>query len=144
MRPLTEGVLVESDVLVEFLTTRGQTLLHDALRVVPCFTTVVNAAELLGAAGNDMEVQNVRAALSGLRVLGLSARYALAMGEAAREARARGAALSVRDAIIVGTAIDARLPVLTRSKAEVFRTVPGVRVVTPEEIAGLAPQTGKK
>lgn len=134
MRPLTDGVLVETDVLIAFLTTPGTTVLHRALSAIPCYTTVVNAAELLGAAESEDEVRTVRAALSGLHVLGLSARYAFAMGRVARSARAGGAPLSTRDAVVIGTAVDARLPVLTIANAEKFRAVDGVTVVTPDEI----------
>lgn len=140
MRAAIEGLLVETDVFVEYLTATGDSVLRRALKIVPCYTTVIHAAELFAGAETEEEVRLVRSALGGIRVLGLSARYAVAMGAAVRNARKRGMELSERDAIVVGAAIEARLPVLTADRASLFSGIDGMSVVTPDQLEKLVKQ----
>lgn len=134
MRPVTEGVLIETDVLVGFLLSPAQSLLRKALAKAPCYTTVINAAELFSAAANEQERDAVQSLLSGLRVIGLSARYATTIGETARDIRQKGFEISERDAIVIGTAIAARLPVVTERWNEKYKEYECVRVVEKKEL----------
>ncbi len=130
-RPLTDGVLIETDVLCDFLVARNSCL-RKVLGLYPCYTTVINASELFAIGKDDAERNAMMALLSGIRVLGLHPKYALKIGEIARNNRARG--MKERDAIVIGTAIASRLPIVTEAWAEKYKGYGGVRVVSQSEM----------
>ncbi len=134
MRPVTEGVLIETDVLTDFLLSPERSLLRKAFTLAPCYTTVINAAELFSAVRDEREREAVQALLSGLRVIGLSARYAATIGETAREVKQKGFEISERDAIVIGTAVAARLPVLTEKWTRKYEQYGCVHVVSVKEL----------
>ena len=73
-----QQLLIETDILGEFLVSndndpeRGavEPRLLRALRSATCYTTMLNAYELLHAARNEEEQQHIYSALSLVRVLG--------------------------------------------------------------------------
>ncbi|HZV12420.1 MAG TPA: type II toxin-antitoxin system VapC family toxin [Candidatus Kapabacteria bacterium] len=134
MRPVSEGVLIETDVLADFLLSPEPSLLRKAFATAPCYTTVINAAELFSAVRDEREREAVQALLSGLRVIGLSARYAATIGETVREVRQKGFEISERDAIVIGTAVAARLPVMTKQWSRKYEQYGCVHVVSAKEL----------
>ncbi len=127
-RPMREGVLIETDLLVGFLRGTDEAL-GKILERVPVYTTVVQATEVLGRVSQG-DVEKAMALLGALRVLGFSARYATAMGEALRASGAGEKGL--RNAMVAGCAREARLPVVTRENVDTLRAM-GATVVSPEE-----------
>lgn len=75
--------LVETDILVYFLTTTGnvETHLLKLMQKGICFTSVINASELFFYANSDFEKQMVRDLLNSIKVLGLHSRYSLSVHE---------------------------------------------------------------
>lgn len=135
MRPLEEGALIETDVLCDYLVSDKPSLLRMLLRNVPCYTTVINAAELFSVVHNEHERLCVHNLLGGLRVMGLNARYAITIGNLTREAREAGCKISERDAIIAGTCVASRLPIVTIRWKEKYRALNSVRVVSSTELS---------
>ena len=132
------GVLVETDILVDFLTApQGEpSLLRLLLAELPCYTTFVQAAELYSCAGTDGEKRMVEPALFGLRVLGASARYAATMGAILR---ATGGAEppGMREICTASVAIEANLPVVTKKFLLNYRLVPNLSIIEADIVRQL-------
>jgi predicted nucleic acid-binding protein len=126
------GVLIDTDVLAAYLAGTDAGAVRRALGSVACYTTVVNAAELRAAAVNEIEIAAVEQLLVGFRVLGLSARYYATIGRILGTYRSAG--LTERDAIIAGTAVEAKLPLVTADHAARYRMIEGLDVRTPDTI----------
>jgi predicted nucleic acid-binding protein len=135
MKPLEEGALIETDVLCDYLVSNKMSLLRTLLRTIPCYTTVINAAELFSVVHNENERLSVYNLLGGLRVMGLNARYAVTIANVAREARDNGSKISERDSIIAGTCVASRLPLITVQWKEKYQALKSVRVVSSSELS---------
>jgi len=105
----TEKYLLETDILAEHLTTNevNNSLLIRLMKKGICFTTVLNAAELLYSAKNKKEINAVFKVLNSIKVLGLNSRYALEMNKYSLPGN------SVRDALFSVVAEMNNLPVVT-------------------------------
>ncbi len=76
--------LLETDILIEYLTfnkSNCEPFLLTLLQRGICFTSVLNASELFMAAKTDFEQEKVRDLLNAINVLGLHARYSLAVSD---------------------------------------------------------------
>jgi predicted nucleic acid-binding protein len=75
--------LLDSDILADYLTTTYNLDSHliNLMQKGICFTTVLNAAELLASCKDENEKNRVRYVLDSLKVLGLNSRYALSVPE---------------------------------------------------------------
>jgi len=76
--------LLETDILVEYLTfsvSDNEPSLLKLMQKGICFTSVLNASELFIAAKTDLEKEKVRDLLNAISVLGLHARYSLAVSD---------------------------------------------------------------
>jgi predicted nucleic acid-binding protein len=122
------GVLVETDLIVEYLTSNGDepALLRLLLQSVPCYTTLVQAAEIYSAVVDDDERRIVDRALFGLKILGASSRYAKTMGETLSSVAAGD---RYRYAMVAALAVESQLPVVTDVHGPVLSTIPGVHVI---------------
>lgn len=71
--------LLETDILADHLVRgkNGSSVLLNLMQKGICFTTVLNAAELLLAARTKEENKYVNNVLYSLKILGLNSRYAL-------------------------------------------------------------------
>ena len=72
--------LIDTDVIEEHLLHKkkeDETYLEKLLQRGICFSTVLNASELLYKAATEIEQQMVLDILSGLKILGLNSRYSL-------------------------------------------------------------------
>ncbi len=101
--------LVETDILVDHLTTRQRekSLLENLMESGICFTTVINSAEIYFAVENNVEKQAVDALMKGMKVLGFNSRYSLYVDKFNTKVR------SVRDALICATAEINKLNIVT-------------------------------
>jgi len=74
--------LLETDILIDYLTFNNigcEPFLLNLMQKGICFTSVLNASELFMAAKNDFEREKIRDLLNAINVLGLHARYSLAV-----------------------------------------------------------------
>lgn len=74
--------LLETDILIEYLTFNNSDCEPSLLTLMQkgiCFTSVLNASELFMLAKTELEKEKVRDLLNALNVLGLHARYSLAI-----------------------------------------------------------------
>jgi predicted nucleic acid-binding protein len=88
-----------------------------------CFTTVINAAELYAGAWGDEEIKKVDAALWGMKVLGLSSRYAKHIGQLFVKLQTQGKSITEHDCLIAGIALESKLPILTGNTKR-FENIP--------------------
>jgi predicted nucleic acid-binding protein len=129
-------VLIETDILGEFLTSTessSEPRFLRALRRYTCYTTMLNAYELLHAARNEEEQQHIYSALSLVRVLGFNSRNAVPFAALSQQIeRDHGVQLSMRDAFVIGMAQQSKLSILTQNKHDLYtsaHTVPVIRDV---------------
>lgn len=114
----SQGLLVETDILAEFLTAPPGhvSLLRLLLAELPCYTTYIQAAEIYACTSSDEDLRLIEPALFGVRVLGASARYAQTTGRLLRESTtAAGSRAAWRETVTAAIAIEARLPVVTQN-----------------------------
>lgn len=154
-----KGILVETDILVEYLTAPAKEASHfrRLLGAVVCYSTFVQTAEIYSATIDAEERRTVDRALFGLKVLGANSRYAKTIGDllsslsqtsvdplAPEATTARGNVLAngtfadhkFRIATVAAMAIESNLPLVTGAWEAAYRAIPGVRIVTPRDLDG--------
>ena len=120
--------LLESDVLVDYLTTSDDMdshLIH-LMQEGICFTTVLNAAELLASCKDENEKNLVRKVLDSLKVLGLHSRYALSIPEYSDKTN------SIRDALFSAVSSINKIPIVTFDKERYKKT--NLKIIHPQEL----------
>jgi predicted nucleic acid-binding protein len=123
--------LVETDILREYLTHKGQelSLLRQALSSGTCYTSMVNAMEIF----SEMTGERERAAASNMllvvRVLGFNARFAEPFAHMAKE----HAGLTQREMLVLGMAKASKLTVLTSEHFDRYAALGVVPVVSAVE-----------
>jgi predicted nucleic acid-binding protein len=127
-------VLCDTDVLVEYLVDGGaaEPALLTLARTAMCFTSVWNATELLAGASGDGERQSIESMLGGIHILGFHHRYCRDFADAYRGGGSRG---PLRDAVIAGLSIAARLPIVTY-RMDRYAAFPGTAVLDARAVAG--------
>jgi len=118
--------LLETDVLVDHLMSEKNNYLVDLMRQGICFTTVLNASELLAACKNESESKEVRSVLDSLKVLGLHSRYALSVPEFS------GKTKNNRDALFAVVALINKLPIVTLDRDRYSKT--NLKIIHPQEM----------
>ncbi len=118
--------LLETDILADYLTANDMNYLINLMQKGICFTTVLNAAELLAACKNDEEQSAVRNVLDAIKVLGLNSRYALSINEFSEKTG------SVRDALFSVVASINKLPIVTFNKERYKKT--NLKIIHPQEV----------
>jgi predicted nucleic acid-binding protein len=120
--------LLDTDILVEYLTSDNgeKNYLLNIMQKGICFTTVLNAAEILAACKNDNEHSAVRNVLDSVKVLGLNSRYALNIPEYSDKTE------SVRDALFSVVASINKLPIVTFDKERYIKTK--LKIIHPQEV----------
>ena len=123
------GILVETDLIVEFLTAGpGETpLLRRLLEATRCYTTFIQAAEIYAAARGEEELRMVERTLFGLKILGGSSRYSKTIGEVLTSL---GSMRDHRTAIVAAMALEARIPLVTGTNVDKYSPIPGLRVLS--------------
>ena len=118
--------LLETDVLVDHLTSEKNNYLLNLMQKGICFTTVLNASELLAVCKNEKELKEVRSVLDSLKVLGLHSRYALSVPEFS------GKTKNIRDALFAVVSLINKLPVVTFNRDRYSKT--NLKIIHPQEV----------
>jgi len=118
--------LLETDVLVDYLTSNANNYLMNLMRTGICFTTVLNASELLSVCKNDNEKSLVRSVLDSLKILGLHSRYALSVPDYADKTE------NVRDALFAVVSFINKLPIVTMNTDRYKKT--NLKIIHPQEV----------
>jgi predicted nucleic acid-binding protein len=118
--------LLETDVLVDYLTSNKNNYLLKLMQTGVCFTTVLNASELLAFCKNEKETNAVRSVLDSLKVLGLHSRYALSVQEFADKTE------SIRDALFAVVSRINKLPVVTLNTERYKNS--NLKIIHPQEV----------
>ena len=117
--------LLETDVLVDHLASENNYLINLMQQGI-CFTTVLNAAELLTGCKNETELKEVRSVLDSLKVLGLHSRYALSVPEFS------GKTKNNRDSLFAVVSLINKLPVVTLDRDRYSKT--NLKIIHPQEV----------
>jgi len=120
--------LLDSDILVDYLTSLDNMDSHliKLMQRGICYTTVLNAAELLASCKNKDEEKLVRNVLGSLKVLGLNSRYALSVPEFSDKTK------SVRDTLFSVVASINKIPIVTFDTERYKKT--NLKIIHPQEL----------
>jgi len=118
--------LLDTDILVDYVTSNDMNYLINLMQKGICFTTVLNAAELLAACKNDEEQSTVRSVLDSVKVIGLHSRYALSIPEFSDKTE------NVRDALFTVVASVNKLPIVTLNSERYKKT--NLKIIHPQEV----------
>ena len=120
--------LIDTDVLVDYLTSGNEKnhSLFNLMQKGVCFTTVLNAAELLASCNKENETKLIRNVLDSLKVLGLHSRYALNIPEYSAKTR------SIRDALFSVVASINKIPIVTFDKERYKKT--NLKIIHPQDL----------
>ncbi len=122
--------LIDTDILVSHLTLESNkpSDLINLMQKGICFTTVINAVEILSAADGESQLEVVRNLLNAFKVLGINSRYALKVPEFKNHVK------NNRDILFLIVAKSNNLPIITYEKSKY--NIPGIEVFNPSEIGG--------
>lgn len=121
--------LIETDILLEHLTTEKYKSVSDLEVLMQkgiCFTTVINASELLFCAENTEEKNYVVNLLTALKVLGIHSRYSLYVNDYKSKVN------NYRDALFCVVSKLNKIPIVTNNK-EKYRNS-NIEVLSADEI----------
>lgn len=118
--------LLETDILVDYLTSNKNDYLLKLMQTGICFTTVLNAAEVLAACKTVDDKSTVRSVLDSLKVLGLHSRYALSVPEFSTSTT------GVRDALFAVVSLINKLPIVTMNSDRYKKT--NLKIIHPQEV----------
>jgi hypothetical protein len=117
----SRGVLIDSDLLAGYLLCQQQpSSLRRCLGQWPCFTTFIQAAELLACAKNQAQKDIIDRALCSVKILGAHARYAEAIASIMRS-QPDEISLSFRDATVVAMARESKLAIAAGRQGAKYR-----------------------
>jgi predicted nucleic acid-binding protein len=118
--------LLETDMLVDYLTSNEKNYLMNLMQTGICFTTVLNASELLAVCNDDHERSAVRSVMDSLKILGLHSRYALSVPDFT------GKTENVRDALFAVVSFINKLPIVTMNRDRYKKT--NLKIIHPQEV----------
>ena len=118
--------LLDTDIMVNYLTSNEKNYLLSLMQTGICFTTVLNASEMLAACKDQNEQSAVRSVLDSLKVLGLHQRYALNVTEFADKTS------SLRDALFCVVSLINKLPIVTLNRERYKKT--NLKIIYPQEV----------
>jgi len=118
--------LLETDVLVDYLVSNENNYLIKLMSTGICFTTVLNASEMLAGCKDDNERSSVRSVLDSLKVLGLHSRYALSVPEFSDKI------MTIRDALFAVVSSINKLPIVTLNTGKYKKT--SLKIIHPQEV----------
>ena len=132
-------IVVDTDVLLEHLVHGdGASFLRSTMNAFFCYTTVFNAVEAFSMARNEKEIQAVDDAMSAMKVLGLSAKSAKAVGRIFSNVGQR----KMRDLplLIAGVCRESKLPIVTMNPKR-FSGIKQLQVIPAKKLVRyLAPE----
>ncbi|MBT8383831.1 MAG: PIN domain-containing protein [Ignavibacteria bacterium] len=122
--------LLDTDILSNHLANSetANSVLIDLMQIGICFTTVINASELLLIAKTEKEKKIIRDVLNALKVLGLNSRYALSVSNYS------GKVNTLRDALLAVVAEINKLPIVTFDNNRYINT--SLKIIHPQELRG--------
>jgi len=112
--------------MVDYLTSNQNNYLMSLMQTGICFTTVLNASEMLAACKDENEQSAIRSVLDSLKVLGLHQRYALSVPEFSDKTE------SIRDALFAVVALINKLPIVTLNRDRYNKT--NLKIIHPQEV----------
>lgn len=118
--------LLDTDILVDYLVSNENNYLMNLMKTGICFTTVLNASEMLAACKSENELSAVRSVLDSQKVLGLHSKYALSIREFSDKTS------SLRDALFCIVSLINKLPIVT-SSSERYKHA-NLKIIHPKEI----------
>lgn len=118
--------LLETDVLVDYLTSNENNYLMNLMKTGICFTTVLNASEMLASCKDENELTAVRSVLDSLKVLGLHSKYSLNVPEFSDNTS------SLRDALFCVVSLINKLPIVTLNRERYKKT--NLKIIHPQEV----------
>lgn len=121
--------LIETDILIEHLTHKradSESILESLMQKGVCYTSVINAGEVLFNVKNDEEKENVIKLLSSLKVLGLNSRYSLYVSGMNSKLK------NSRDSLIFVLAKLNKLKIVTCDKNKYVKVAEQVSVINPQ------------
>jgi predicted nucleic acid-binding protein len=118
--------LLETDVLIDYLTSNENNYLINLMKTGICFTTVLNASEMLASCKNENEQSAVRSVLDSLKVLGLHSKYSLNVPEFSNNTS------SLRDALFCVVSLINKLPIVTLNRERYKKT--NLKIIHPQEV----------
>ncbi len=122
--------LIDTDIIVSHLTLKSNEP-SDLIKLMQtgiCFTTVINAVELLSAAEGESQLEVVRNLLNAFKVLGINSRYAIKVPDFKNHVK------NNRDILFLIVAKSNNLPIVTYTKLKY--NLPGIKIFNPSEIGG--------
>ena len=122
--------LVETDIILDHLyyDSDEDSYLLKLMKTGICFTTVLNAAELLFNAGSEKEKSLITDVLTAFKILGLNSRYALSTFNFSNKVE------NVRDSLIAIVADYNDLTIVTTNAAKYSNTK--LNIIHPQQIRG--------
>jgi hypothetical protein len=120
--------LLDTDIIEHHLIQKSdtQSYLEGLLLKGLCFSTVLNASELLHEAKSDLEVRIIIDVLSGIKILGLHSRYSLLV------AKYSHLGLDMNRALFCVVADYNKLPIITLTKSHYVKSK--LTIYHPEEV----------
>lgn len=130
-------LVLDSDVLIDLLAGRepAGTLIPNLLEMDLAGTTAVTVYELYSGAARPSDRRDLDEFLATLVILPLDARSARRAGAVDLSLRSKGRPINPGDNLIAGICLANDLALVTRNVSH-FRRVPGLKVVTMEELSG--------
>ncbi|MCF8242172.1 MAG: PIN domain-containing protein [Melioribacteraceae bacterium] len=124
----TQKYLIETDVILDHLSHEGKNLSYLEIMMTKgiCFTTVINASELLYNLETEEQRNNAMKALTALKVIGMHSRYSLNISKFS------GKVKTLRDALVCAIASENKLPIISLENSKFA----GTEIVTihPKEL----------
>ena len=118
--------LLETDILVDYLVSNENNYLIKLMSTGICFTTVLNASEMLAACKSESELSTIRSVLDSLKVLGLHSKYALSVPQFADKTS------GLRDSLFCVVSLINKLPIVTLNPEKYRKT--NLKIIHPQEV----------
>lgn len=125
----TNEYLIDTDVLEEHLihnSDKNISYLESLMQKGICFSTVLNASELLYKSISSMEQKIVMDLLSALKILGLHSRYSLLVPKYSITVK------NINEALFCVVADYNKLPIVTLKKSKYLKS--GLLIYHPKEL----------
>jgi len=118
--------LLDTDILINYLVSNEKNYLMNLMKTGICFSTVLNASEMLAACKSENEISAVRSVLDSLKVLGLHSRYALNVPQFADKTS------GLRDSLFCVVSLINKLPIVTLNRGRYAET--NLKIIHPQEV----------
>lgn len=130
----TSDLVLDSDVIIDFLRHRSNTLL-DTLTRYRGHMTAISVYEIEATVvQSDRQAQQFRQLVQLMPVLSMDAAAASEAAALQRILQQQGQVIGLPDTLIAGICLVQKLPLLTRNIRH-YQRVPGLQVVSPADVA---------